>query len=158
MDADVGTIFIYMPAFTGAGENPNPDLNAYVGTRGFRAYKYNDAVEEIPLPKSFAARKKRAAAAKEVDSRLVITNRPGHSAVTLCDSDTSRGPSLASLVEGMFCNMATRELQPVCAGELTENCFDVEKAKAASGQRVASTSASVAAEGTGYSSVIDWTT
>ncbi|KAM7205175.1 hypothetical protein V8F20_003312 [Naviculisporaceae sp. PSN 640] len=150
LDADVGTIFIYMPKFSASNEEPNQDINAYVGPEGFRAYRFNDAVEEIALPQA-AALKKRAAAAKETDTRLVISDRPGQSAVRLCDSDTSQGPSFVSLAEGMFCNMETRELLPICVGDLTEGCFDVEKAKAASGQQARSL------EGTGYSSVIEWT-
>ncbi|KAK4219561.1 hypothetical protein QBC37DRAFT_409208 [Rhypophila decipiens] len=147
MDEFVGTIFIYMPAFTGAGEDPNPDISAYTGERGFRAYTFNDAVGEIALPTG--QRKKRAV--KQADTRLVITDRPDHSAVRLCESSNSRGPSLVSLAEGMFCNMATRELLPLCVGDLTEDCFDVSTGN--SGQRVASASA----KETGFSSVIDWT-
>ncbi|KAK4206570.1 hypothetical protein QBC37DRAFT_380961 [Rhypophila decipiens] len=152
LDADVGTIFIFMPRFSPVeGEKPDEDVRTYVGTRGFRAYNFNDATGEIALPRSLDT-KKRAAAAKEPDSRLVVSDRPGHSAVKLCDSDTSWGPSFVSLAEGMFCNMETRELLPLCVGELTEGCFDVENAKAASGQRARSV------EGTGYSHVIEWTT
>ncbi|KAM7188280.1 hypothetical protein V8F33_010717 [Rhypophila sp. PSN 637] len=148
MDDIVGTIFIYMPAFTGAGEDPNPDISAYTGDRGFRAYTFNDAEGEIPLPR---AQKKRSV--RKADTRLVITDRPDHSAVRLCESSNSRGPSLVSLAEGMFCNMATRELLPICAGELTEGCFDNSTVKAVAGQRVATASA----KETGFSSVIDWT-
>lgn len=148
MDEFVGTIFIYMPAFSGTDEEPNSDISTYVGERGFRAYVYNDAVEEISLPAG--GRKNMKRAARKADSRLVISDRPGHSAVTLCESETSHGPSLVSLSEAMFCNMETREVQPICAGGLTKDCFDVPKAQEA-GQRVAS------AEGTGYSGVIDWT-
>lgn len=146
MDGEVGTIFIYMPRFTGPDNSePNSDISYYTGEKGFRAYVYNDGTGEIDLPAS--QRKKRSM--RKADSRLIISDRPGHSAVALCESETSHGPSLVSLSEGMFCDMKTRMVQPVCAEKLTKDCFKVPKEE--DGQRVAST------QGTEYSSVIDWT-
>lgn len=40
----------------------------------------------------------------------------------------SRGPDFVSLVEGTHCNMYTREVLPLCGGDLQEGCFDLEAA------------------------------
>lgn len=166
MNGDVGTLMIYMPTFgPGPDRSVSPDLNHYFGWAGFRAYKFNDRVGELPLaPGWLAGKKKRGAVAaaaqqqrqkkRAPDPRLVITDQPGHSAAELCASHNSHGPSLVSLVEGLFCNMETRELLPICAGELTEGCFEVPDAKAVHGQ---SANASASAQAAGYSGILDWT-
>ncbi|KAK4206343.1 hypothetical protein QBC37DRAFT_488177 [Rhypophila decipiens] len=167
MNEDVGTLMIYMPAFApGPDKSVNPDLNHYFGTAGFRAYKFNDRVGELALAPGWPSRKEKrgavAAAAAQPqrkkkrapDSRLVITDQPGHSAAELCGSHSSHGPSLVSLVEGLFCNMKTREVLPICAGELTEGCFEVPDTKAVHGQ---SANASASAQAAGNSGILDWT-
>lgn len=58
-------------------------------------------------------------------SRL-IKSRRGQSASMLCADPASRGPDFVSYSEGLYCNMETREVLPLCdaaAGRVT-GCFD----------------------------------
>lgn len=58
------------------------------------------------------------------DKQIVQSTMETHTATSLCESETSRGPDFASLAEGKFCDMETKELWPICKGEDDENCFD----------------------------------
>ncbi|KAK0672654.1 hypothetical protein QBC41DRAFT_334123 [Cercophora samala] len=83
------------------------------------------AVSVGPVKPGSEERKKLAAARPAFnETRLVRSSRPEHSAVTLCESDTSRGPDLVSLHEGKFCDMSTREVLPLCGSGVSDDCFD----------------------------------
>lgn len=69
-------------------------------------------------------------ATRSTDNRLVISHIESHSAITLCEAPNSRGPSFVSLVEGYYCNMATRELLPLCSEHTTVDCFHLPKTEA----------------------------
>ncbi|VBB84006.1 Putative protein of unknown function [Podospora comata] len=88
------------------------------------------------------------------ETRLVRSSRPEHSAVTLCGSESSRGPDLVSLHEGKFCDMSTREVLPLCGPSVTGDCFDdtVKTLKVRSGAIVGR---EVEVE-KDYTEVLDW--
>lgn len=56
--------------------------------------------------------------------QIVKSNLDTHTATSLCESDTSRGPDFASLVERKFCDMETKTLWPICKSEEDGGCFD----------------------------------
>ena len=85
------------------------------GYPALRAYTDNQG--SGPIYKT----KKRA-----IDSRLIISSETSHNATELCASDTSRGPDFVSLAEGVYCNMETREVKPVCPNSMGQDCFDVD--------------------------------
>lgn len=58
--------------------------------------------------------------------RLIVSSRKSQSAVELCKSPTSRGSDFASTNEGLFCDMSTRTLYPLCSNTTTSDCFDLE--------------------------------
>jgi hypothetical protein len=60
------------------------------------------------------------------DSRLVKSMIPTHSAVDVCESKTSVGPDFVSMVDGMYCDMGTKELLPLCVPGLLGKCFSLE--------------------------------
>lgn len=60
-----------------------------------------------------------------ISDNLIITNKPGHSAVELCESETSYGPDTVSIVENTFCDMETKTLYPICDGSILKTCFDL---------------------------------
>ncbi|KAI9159105.1 hypothetical protein HJFPF1_07113 [Paramyrothecium foliicola] len=63
------------------------------------------------------------------DDGLVVSSRGGHNATDLCHDTNSYGPDFVSLVEGVYCNMETRETLPLCTGDpTTGECFDVDTA------------------------------
>lgn len=46
-----------------------------------------------------------------------------HDATKLCESERSRGPDFVSLAEGLFCDMTTREVMPLCEDDDDTDCF-----------------------------------
>lgn len=63
----------------------------------------------------------------DFESQLVKSNLTTSSAVRLCEGKFSIGPHLASLSEKLYCDMATRELYPICEPDTTGTiCFDAE--------------------------------
>ncbi|PHH72999.1 hypothetical protein CDD82_5695 [Ophiocordyceps australis] len=65
-------------------------------------------------------------------SQLVVSNQEAHNATDLCLSPTSVGPSFVSLHQGLFCDMETRQLLPLCMPNLngTQECFDMRAKRA----------------------------
>lgn len=64
-------------------------------------------------------------------NKLVISELKEHTGSSVCNSDTSWGPSFVSTVEGTFCDMATKTLYSLCpsSGLLgDEECFDLDEA------------------------------
>jgi hypothetical protein len=57
--------------------------------------------------------------------QLIVNSRPQQSAITLCNSPTSRGSDFASTDEGLFCDMNTKILYPICSDSVTDSCFDL---------------------------------
>ena len=70
-----------------------------------------------------AARRKRSSMHRD---RLVVTPYAKHSAIELCNSETSWGPDEVSLTERMFCDMDTKTLYPLCDDQAKNNCFDLD--------------------------------
>ncbi|OQU98545.1 hypothetical protein CLAIMM_04314 [Cladophialophora immunda] len=63
----------------------------------------------------------------DFNSALVKSNLDLSSAVQMCQGSSTKGPHFVSLSEGIYCDMSTRELYPVCnsgAGRSGEICFD----------------------------------
>ena len=58
--------------------------------------------------------------------RLIVSSRPSQSARFLCDSPTSRGSDFVSVAEGLFCDMETKTLYPVCSPSSVSACFDLD--------------------------------
>lgn len=59
-----------------------------------------------------------------MNSTIISSADPSHSAVKLCESDTSYGPDFVSLSEGIFCDMATKTPWPLCSKSVAENCYE----------------------------------
>ncbi|KAF2759802.1 hypothetical protein EJ05DRAFT_310028 [Pseudovirgaria hyperparasitica] len=61
-----------------------------------------------------------------MDSHLVIsTSAPTHNATEMCLSPTSWGPDFVG-TDGYFCDMATRELTPLCATKQVPGCLEMD--------------------------------
>ena len=59
-----------------------------------------------------------------VGKQIVESKIHTHTATSLCESKTSRGPDFVSLTEGKFCDMETKTLWPVCKDKVDDDCFD----------------------------------
>ncbi|KAH7398385.1 hypothetical protein BKA66DRAFT_437448 [Pyrenochaeta sp. MPI-SDFR-AT-0127] len=58
--------------------------------------------------------------------RLTISHLPGHSAKELCEDSMSFGPDFVSKEEGLFCDMETATLWPLCSAAQTTDCFSLD--------------------------------
>lgn len=94
--------------------NQNTDPNSFCGYPALRSYTSSggEVVKRDKTPK--------------LDSRLVISSAASHNATELCLSETSRGPDLVSMAEGVFCDMATKEVLPLCDQGTKHDCFHVD--------------------------------
>lgn len=59
-----------------------------------------------------------------VGKQIVKSRMDTHTATSLCESETSRGPDFVSLTEGKFCDMETKTLWPICKDKVDDDCFD----------------------------------
>ncbi|KAK3812134.1 MAG: hypothetical protein J3Q66DRAFT_413629 [Benniella sp.] len=57
--------------------------------------------------------------------RAFVTAEGG--AIELCDSPTSRGKSMLSLKEGIFCDVLTKPKVPLCRSRKRDGCFKYER-------------------------------
>ncbi|KAF9534560.1 hypothetical protein BGW38_010438, partial [Lunasporangiospora selenospora] len=60
----------------------------------------------------------------EEDDTVMIDSE--YSAATLCVDRSSYGPSFVSEREKLYCNMKTRELYPLCEGNVTSSCYQIK--------------------------------
>ena len=60
-----------------------------------------------------------------MEQSLVISNATHHKAENLCSSDTSWGPDFVG-TDGMFCDMGTKTLTPLCASENVHGCINID--------------------------------
>jgi len=61
--------------------------------------------------------------------RSLITSRhPSHSAIDLCNDDSTAGPDFVSHHDGTYCDMANKRSYPLCASTEEEDCFNLDAA------------------------------
>ncbi|KAF9361074.1 hypothetical protein BGX34_007346 [Mortierella sp. NVP85] len=72
-----------------------------------------------------ASPKKKRAIKDTYGKRAFVTANGG--AIELCDSPTSRGKSMLSLKEGIFCDVLTKTKVPLCRGRKRDGCFKYER-------------------------------
>jgi hypothetical protein len=56
---------------------------------------------------------------------LVVSNITSHTALDLCSSDTSWGPDFVG-PDGLFCDMETKRLMPLCSTNDVNGCIDID--------------------------------
>lgn len=60
-----------------------------------------------------------------MEKRLIISDL-GHTAESLCESETSWGPDFVG-EDGMYCDMATHTLHPLCSHRNVEGCVNIDE-------------------------------
>ncbi|RYP56956.1 hypothetical protein DL769_009790 [Monosporascus sp. CRB-8-3] len=126
-------IGIYFPAFA-TQEIPDTDGTELCGqVQGLRAWN-QEGGSELLWDINHGSEKLRSRVTlpgkQAGDDRLVVSADPNHNATELCSAGESYGPDFVSLAERLYCDMGTRELLPLCGSGLTDNCFDLEAARA----------------------------
>ncbi|KAK4220838.1 hypothetical protein QBC38DRAFT_378219 [Podospora fimiseda] len=123
LDADqrngikAASIKIHWPTFHEQGTPKDKNARNRCGkANGIRVYDLNEKGVAYPArkakPLGNVVRIKRKA---DRAGRLVVSDIPHQTASELCQSETSKGPYFVSVVEGLFCNMETSKLLPLCA-------------------------------------------
>ncbi|KAI0470715.1 hypothetical protein GGR56DRAFT_142053 [Xylariaceae sp. FL0804] len=123
-------------------------------------FRYPD--DDDAAGKKNGTRTRRSSSDRDMHAEvLVIGRHERHSAVALCESPTSRGPSFLNVAEGAFCRMTDRTLWPVCSSDddennninntiiIRDNCFNREL------QQVIANG--LATRDSPYKKVLDWT-
>src|ERR1700738_3356157 len=77
---------------------------------GFSSYRRNAQALHLRNAKS----RRQDTQGSKFGGKLITSTHPSHSAIGLCDSDTSRGPDFVSHHEGMYCDMETKQAYPLC--------------------------------------------
>ncbi|KAI9722998.1 MAG: hypothetical protein M1812_001447 [Candelaria pacifica] len=128
--ANPGGLTIYMPKF----QTKDPKYKA----------KFDPALCKLPIMDFFPNSNFKGAKnyvgthhlPRGLNERALITSRnPQQSARELCEHPNSAGPDFISLHEGLFCDMATRELKPLCSPTVVENCFALDSQSRVIGKR-----------------------
>ena len=113
--------------------NAAQDLDYYCGATAF-AWMNDDPIDHAPargpgsartLPGNATQLLPRPRNQRSAD-RLVVNSRPDQPASALCNSPTSRGSDFVSTLEGLFCDMETKTLYPLCGRNMTGDCFDLD--------------------------------
>jgi hypothetical protein len=60
-----------------------------------------------------------------MDKRLLVSNYANDNATELCEHEMSYGPDAVGS-DGYFCDMATRELHPLCSFRDIHGCVNVD--------------------------------
>lgn len=60
-----------------------------------------------------------------MERRLIVSNKVQHRAENMCSSDTSWGPDFVG-TDGMFCDMGTKTLTPLCSTSSEDGCLDID--------------------------------
>ncbi|KAI1311969.1 hypothetical protein F5Y03DRAFT_409128 [Xylaria venustula] len=154
-DIQAGVIAISWPDFVGNKSSPPTGDGTNLCGSSLRAWP-NEGGNQILSPTGvIAARQIGPRKSRRSDDRLVVSHLVSHNATELCLSDTSYGPDFVSISEGVYCNMETHEVMPVCddaSGGVTSGCLEINGTE--------SPAASVAADGskkaTGHTHVVEW--
>ena|ERR1711981_60773 len=107
--------------------------NSFVPTSGqglcapphswFFNYEFdNDGNVITPTKRSRVEYKKRHF--RTFDGKIIASSDPSHSAKALCESAMSWSPDFVSFADGLFCDMSSKKLWPLCSAETVKNCFD----------------------------------
>lgn len=59
-----------------------------------------------------------------MEDSLIVSNLTQHKAEGLCSSDTSWGPDFVG-TDGMFCDMGSKKLTPLCSTRNIDGCLDI---------------------------------
>ncbi|PKK52751.1 hypothetical protein CI102_2487 [Trichoderma harzianum] len=90
-----------------------------------------------------------------MENRLVVSKISQHKAVDLCNSTTSWGPDFVGS-DGMFCDMHTKTLTPVCSFIDVDGCIDVDTDDKTITKRFTMAKREVALKHKSYSTVSQW--
>ncbi|WAO93118.1 Hypothetical protein NCS54_01065200 [Fusarium falciforme] len=128
---------IHFPTFAHEPNKPySKNPKSYCGIQGFLGYRDLQMRRPVPVPNN---RKKAIGPQRRYTSgtRVVVTKEAGYNTTELCTSETSWDPDFVSLDEGLYCDMDSRELWPVCDEDKDAvPCFDAEAMKVECGDKV----------------------
>lgn len=102
---------------------PNDPTGTKLGVADGASASVAGPITEVPASR----RRARRQTFQPLDDQLVISDVACHSAKEVCESKTSAGPDFVSTAEGLFCDMESKSLWPLCSESLTDSCFDLNE-------------------------------
>ena len=113
---------IHMQAFTNLSTDYSTDPNFYCHLPTLQ-FEYN--MDETGQPDSFWNSKRAVIKTRSagLSTSIIGSQDAAHSALKLCQSDTSLSPDFVSFSEGIFCDMATKTPWPLCSTTVTDECY-----------------------------------
>ncbi|KAL2680618.1 hypothetical protein Neosp_008220 [[Neocosmospora] mangrovei] len=128
---------IHFPTFAPDTKTPySKNPKSYCGKHGFLGYRDLQMRQPVRVPNNS---KKPVGPQRRSTSgtRVIVTKEAGYNTTELCTSETSWGPDFVSLDEGLYCDMDSRELLPVCHQDKDiAPCFDAKAIKVDYGDKV----------------------
>jgi hypothetical protein len=96
--------------------------------RGNRAYPDGTDLKGWNISKKRHARdvKSRRGIKEKLAETIVVSHWPTHSAREMCEDPMALSSDFVSVQEGLFCDMTSRKLWPVCTPSITTDCFDIQ--------------------------------
>ncbi|KAK7425868.1 hypothetical protein QQZ08_007582 [Neonectria magnoliae] len=90
-----------------------------------------------------------------MEERLVVSTISRHKAENLCSSETSWGPDFVG-TDGMFCDMDTKTLIPLCSTKKVQGCIDIDDEKKVATKRFVTTKRDVSTTHKEYKTIKHW--
>ncbi|EEU42807.1 uncharacterized protein NECHADRAFT_84041 [Fusarium vanettenii 77-13-4] len=128
---------IHFPTFAHDPKKPySKTPKSYCGIHGFLGYRDLQMRQPVPVPNN--SKKPVGPQRRSISgTRVILTKEAGYNTTELCTSETSWGPDFVSLDEGLYCDMDSRELLPVCHQDKDiVPCFDAKAMKVEYGDKV----------------------
>ena len=98
-------------------------LGLHRGSIRYPAMLFEQSMDEDGLTDSFWISKRAVVKPRSpaLSSKIIGSKDSAHSALKLCQSQTSKSPDFVSFFENIFCDMATKTPWPLCASNATSN-------------------------------------
>lgn len=90
-----------------------------------------------------------------MEQQLVVSQIEQHKAENMCNSTTSWGPDFVS-PDGMFCDMGTKTLIPLCSKENVPGCISLDEEKKTLKKRAFIAKRAVDADHKTYEHINNW--
>jgi hypothetical protein len=96
--------------------------------REMRAYPDGTTLKSSKIRRGLHGRRRNAIRGIKniMSDQLTVSHETTHSAKELCTDSNSLGPDFVSIEEGLFCDMETAKLWPLCTATTTFECFDLQ--------------------------------
>ena len=83
-------------------------------------------ITPTPAKRGLLVKRRQRKRSTKLAGTIVGSHHEAHSAIKLCQSETSHGSDFVSFTERVFCDMDTKTAWPLCEKSLNDECYDWE--------------------------------